>query len=87
MKTAWLVKVDYKVAKMKGFNSYESALNYYHKIVDKVEEQIEERVCEKVAAYSSGKPVLTQFIQWDEEYKYFTTLGSVSINQIDWEEE
>ena len=87
MKTAWLVTTKYKGENMRAFASYESALKYYHKMVDKVEKQIEERVCEKVVAYSSGKPLLTQFIQWDEEYKYFTTLGSVSINQIDWEEE
>lgn len=40
MKTAWLVKVDYKVPAMRGFSSYESALKYYHEMVDKVAEQI-----------------------------------------------
>jgi viroplasmin and RNaseH domain-containing protein len=91
MKTAWLVKVDYKVPAMRGFSSYESALKYYHEMVDKIEEQIEEQIeernCEQIESYSSGKPLLTQFREWDEEYKYFTTLGLVSIKQIEWEEE
>ena len=87
MKTAWLVKVDYKVPAMRGFSSYESALKYYHKMVDKVVEQIEERNCEQIEVYSSGKPLLTQFREWDEEYKYFTTLGLVSIKEIELEEE
>lgn len=87
MKTAWLVKVDYKVPAMRGFSSYESALKYYNEMVDKIEEQIEERNCEQIESYSSGKPLLTQFREWDEEYKYFTTLGLVSIKEIEWEEE
>lgn len=87
MKTAWLVKVDYKVPAMRGFSSYKSALKYYHEMVDKIEEQIEERNCEQIESYSSGKPLLTQFREWDEEYKYFTTLGLVSIKEIEWEEE
>lgn len=91
MKTAWLVKVDYKVPAMRGFSSYESALKYYHEMVDKIEEQIEEQIeernCEQIETYSSGKPLLTQFREWDEEYKYFTTLGLVSIKQIELDEE
>lgn len=87
MKTAWLVKVDYKVPAMRGFNSYESALKHYHEMVDKIEEQIEERTYEKIESYSSEKPLLTQFREWDEEYNYFTTLGLVSIKEIEWEEE
>lgn len=83
MKTAWLVKVYYKVPAMRGFSSYESALKYYNEMVDK----IEERNCEQIESYSSGKPLLTQFREWDEEYKYFTTLGLVSIKEIEWEEE
>ena len=88
MKTAWLVKVDYKVPAMRGFSSYESALKYYHEMVDKIEEQIEERNYEKQETYSGDhKPVLTQFLQWNEDYKFRTTLGLVSIKEIEWEEE
>nr|DAH79954.1 MAG TPA: hypothetical protein [Caudoviricetes sp.] len=88
MKTAWLVKVDYKVTTMKGFNSYESALNYYNEMVDKVEEQIEERNYEKIETYTGDdKPRLTMFIYWNEDYTFRTTLGFVSIKQIEWEEE
>ncbi|AKG94444.1 hypothetical protein ZZ2_042 [Enterococcus phage Ec-ZZ2] len=88
MKTAWLVKVDYKVPAMRGFSSYESALKYYHEMVDKIEEQIEEHNYEKQETYSGDhKPVLTQFLQWNEDYKFSTTLGLVSIKQIEWEEE
>lgn len=87
MKTAWLVKVDYKVPAMIGFSSYESALKYYNEMVDKIEEQIEEHNCEQIESYRSGKPLLTEFREWEEEYKYFTTLGLVSIKEIEWEEE
>lgn len=87
MKTAWLVTTKYKGENMRAFASYESALKYYHKMVDKVEKQIEERVCEKVVAYSSGKPRTTHFIYWNEDYTFRNTLGLVSIKQIDWEEE
>lgn len=86
MKTAWLVKVDYKVPAMRGFSSYESALKYYHEMVDKIEEQIEEHECEKVISYSSNKPLLTQFIYWNEDYAFRNTLGSVSIKEIEWED-
>lgn len=87
MKTAWLVKVDYyKVPAMRGFSSYESALKYYHEMVDKVEEQIEERVCEKLVAYSGDNPRSTKFIYWNEDYTFRNILGLVSIKQIEWEE-
>ncbi|WPH57053.1 hypothetical protein [Enterococcus phage G01] len=88
MKTAWLVKVDYKVPAMRGFSSYERAINYYNEMVNKVEEQIEERNYEKQETYSGDhKPVLTQFIYWNEDYTFRNTLGLVSIKQIEWEEE
>lgn len=88
MKTAWLVKVDYKVPAMRGFSSYESALNYHNIILDNIENQIEERNYEKIVTKAhGGKEIVTHFKQWDEEYKYFTTLGLVSIKQIEWEEE
>lgn len=87
VKQAWLVTVDYKVPAMRGFSSYEGALKYYHEMINKVEEQIEERNCEQIESYSSGKPLLTHFREWDDEYKYFATLGLVSIKQIEWEEE
>lgn len=88
MKTAWLVKVDYKLTKMKGFTSYERALNYYDEMVNKLEEILEGSEYEKQETYYySNKPVLTQFIQWNEDLKFNTTLGLVSIKQIEWEEE
>lgn len=87
VKHAWLVKVDYKVPAMRGFSSYESALKYYHEMVDKVEEQIEERNYEKIETYTGDdKPRLTRFIYWNEDYTFRTTLGFVSIKQIEWEE-
>lgn len=88
MKTAWLVKVDYKVPAMRGFSSYESALKYYHEMVDKIEEQIEERNYNKQETYTGNdKPLLTQFIYWNEHYTLRNTLGLVSIKQIEWAEE
>lgn len=89
MKTAWLVKVDYKVPAMRGFSSYESALKYYNEMVNKLEEILEGSEYEKQETYyfSNSKPVLTQFIQWNEACKCSTTAGLVSIKQIEWEEE
>lgn len=88
MKTAWLVKVDYKVPAMRGFNSYERALKYYNEVVDIIEEDIEERNYEKLVTTTHGcKEFITHFREWDEEYKYFTTRGLVSIKEIEWEEE
>lgn len=88
MKTAWLVKVDYNVPAMRGFSSYERAINYYNEMVDKIEEHIEEPNYEKIVTKTHGsKEIVTHFKQWDEEYKYFTTLGLVAIEQIEWEEQ
>lgn len=87
MKTAWLVKVDYKVPTIRGFNSYVGALKYYHEMVDKIEEQIEERTYEKVVTTTyGGKEVITHCKQWNEDYRYYTTIGLVSIKQIEWED-
>lgn len=88
MKTAWLVKVDYKVPAMRGFSSYEGALKYYNEMVDKIEEQIEERNYEKVVTTTyGGKEFITHCKQWNEDYRYYTTLGLLSIKEIEWEEE
>lgn len=88
MKTAWLVKVDYKVPAMRGFSSYESALKYHNEIVDKIEEQIEEPNYEKVVTTTyGGKEFITHCKQWNEDFGCYTTLGLVSIKEIEWEEE
>lgn len=87
MKTAWLVKVDYKVPAMRGFSSYERAIKYYNEMVDIVEEHIEERNYEKIVTKTHGsKEIVTQFIYWNEDYTFRTRLGLVSIKQIEWEE-
>ncbi|QYW02460.1 hypothetical protein CPT_Sigurd_062 [Enterococcus phage Sigurd] len=87
MKTAWLVKVDYKGATMKGFTSYDRALRYYNIILDNIENQIEERNYEKIVTKTHGnKEIVTQFIYWNEDYTFRTRLGLVSIKQIEWDE-
>lgn len=86
MKTAWLVKVDYKVVKMKGFASYESALNYYNQIIANIEAVLKGKDYEKQSTNLHSRPLITEFRQYDEEYKYVRTLGLVSINPIEWEE-
>lgn len=88
MKTAWLVKSDRAVVNMRAFTSYERAIKYYNENVDLIEEHIEERNYEKIVTKTHGsKEIVTHFKQWDEEYKYFTTLGLLSIKQIELEEE
>lgn len=87
MKTAWLVKVDYKVVKMKAFTSYESALKYYNQMVDNIEVLLKGRDYEKQCTNLHSRPLITEFKQYDEEYKHVRTLGLVSINPIEWEEE
>lgn len=88
MKTAWLVKVDYKGENMIAFASYERAIKYYNENVDLIEEQIEERNCEKIVTKAHGsKEIVTHFKEWNEDYIFYNTLGLVSIKQIEWEEE
>ncbi|WZK93620.1 hypothetical protein [Enterococcus phage EnP] len=88
MKTAWLVKSDRAVVNMRAFTSYDKAVKHYNKLVEKMEDVIEERNYEKQETYTGDdKPLLTQFIYWNEDYTFRTTLGLVSIKQIEWEEE
>ena len=87
MKTAWLVKVSSGAVYMRAFTSYERAINYYNENVDLIEEHIEELNYEKIVTKTHGsKEIVTHFKQWDEEYRYFTTLGLVAIKQIELEE-
>lgn len=86
MKTAWLVKVDYKVVKLKAFISYESALKYYNQMVCNIEVVLKGRDYEKLTTNTHSRPLITEFKQYDDEYKYVRTLGLVSINPIEWEE-
>lgn len=83
---AWLVKVDYKVVKMKGFASYESALKYYNQMIGNIETILKGCDYEKQCTNLHSRPLITEFKQYDEEYKYIRTLGLVSINPIEWEE-
>lgn len=89
IKRAWLVTVDYKLIAMKAFTSYESSFKYYNEMVNKVEEELEGSEYEKQETYyfSNSKPVLTQFIQWNEHCKSHTTAGLVSIKEIELEDE
>lgn len=67
MKTAWLVKVDYKVVKMKGFTSYESALNYYNQMIANIEAVLKGKDYEKQSTNLHSRPLITEFKQYDEE--------------------
>lgn len=88
MKTAWLVKVSSGAVYMRAFTSYERAFKYYNEMVDIVEEHIEERNYEKVVSKPTrDKEIVTQFIYWNEDYRFRNTLGLVSIKEIEWEEE
>lgn len=86
MKTAWLVKVDYGVPAMRGFSSYERALKYYNQMIANIETVLKGKDYEKQSTNLHSRPLITEFKQYDEEYKYVRTLGLVSINPIEWEE-
>lgn len=88
MKTAWLVKVSSGAVYMRAFTSYERAIKYYNENVDLIENQIEERNCEKIVTRAYGsQEIVTQFREWNEDYIFYNTLGLVSIKEIEWEEE
>lgn len=88
MKTAWLVKVSSGAVYMRAFTSYERAFKYYNENVDLIEEHIEERNYEKVVSKPTrDNEIVTQFIYWNEDYRFRNTLGLVSIKEIEWEEE
>lgn len=84
MKTAWLVQVSSGVVYMRAFTSYERAIKYYNEMVDIVEEHIEEHNYEKVVSKPTrDNEIVTQFIYWNEDYRFRNTLGLVSIKQIE----
>lgn len=88
MKTAWLVQVNSGAVYIRAYTSYERAINYYNENVDLIEKHIEERNYEKTVTNGYGsKEIVTHFKQWNEDYRYYTTLGLLSIKEIEWEEE
>lgn len=88
MKTAWLVKVSSGAVYMRAFTSYERAFKYYNENVEVIEEHIEECDYEKIVTKAYGsKEIVTHFREWNEDYTYYTTLGFVSIKEIELEEE
>lgn len=88
MKIAWLVKVNSGGEYMRTFTSYERAIKYYDDNVDLIEEHIEESNYDKTVTKSYGsKERVTHFKQLTKDHKYYTTLGLVSIKQIELEEQ
>lgn len=87
MRTAWLVQVNSGAVYMRAFTSYERAIKYYNENVDLIEEHVEERNYDKTVTKAHGsKEIVTHFKQWNEEYRYYTTLGLVSIKEIELED-
>ena len=88
MKNAWLVTVNSGAVYMRAFTSYERAIKYYNETVDLIAEHIEERNYDKTVTKSyGGKERVTHFKQLTKDHKYYTTLGLVSIKEIELEEE
>lgn len=87
LSSAWLVKFEYRAVKMRAFTSYDKAVTYYNEMVQNIDEQIEESYYETKTTYTDDhKPLLTQFIYWNEDRTFRNILGFVSIKEIELEE-
>ena len=81
MQTAYLVKINYKVVTTRVFVSHEKAQSYYNEMVCSIENVLKSnREHYEIREDHDKTFAVTEFKQYDAEYKYCTTLGLVSIS-------
>lgn len=81
MQTAYLVKINYKVVTTRVFVSHEKAQAYYNEMVRGIEDVLKSnREHYEVREAQEKTFAVTEFKQYDVEYKYCKTLGLVSIS-------
>lgn len=81
MQTAYLVKINYKVVTTRVFVSHERAQAYYEAMVRGIENVLKsDRQHYEIREDHDKTFAVTEFKQYDAEYKYCKTLGLVSIS-------